>query len=87
MWWESVACRGETFRAPHHTITATALIGGGAQIPRPGECSLSHGSILFLDELPEFSWHVLEYCSSRWNQGLLRLDDLSRFLTFLLSFC
>jgi magnesium chelatase family protein len=47
------------YRAPHHTIADAGLIGGG-QVPMPGEVSLTHNGVLFIDKLPEFRRHVLE---------------------------
>jgi magnesium chelatase family protein len=57
-------------RAPHHTISDVGLIGGG-QVPRPGEVSLAHNGMLFLDELPEFRRHVLEVVRPPLEENLI----------------
>jgi magnesium chelatase family protein len=58
------------FRAPHHTISDVGLIGGG-QVPRPGEVSLAHHGILFLDELPECRRHIMEVLRQPLEESLI----------------
>ncbi|AGF79758.1 Mg chelatase-related protein [Desulfocapsa sulfexigens DSM 10523] len=69
------------FRAPHHTISDAGLIGGG-QHPRPGEVSLAHNGVLFLDELPEFKKHVLEVLRQPLEAGDVSIARAQQTLKF-----
>jgi len=73
--------RARPFRAPHHTISDVALVGGGT-LPRPGELSLAHGGVLFLDEMPEFERRALEVLRQPLEEGVIRIARAARAVEF-----
>ncbi len=74
------------FRAPHHTISDAALLGGGSGAPRPGEVSLAHNGLLFLDELPEFHRNVLELLRQPLEERSVTIARSNVTLSFPASF-
>jgi predicted ATPase with chaperone activity len=83
--YKLISTRERPFRAPHHTISHAGLVGGG-KVPRPGEISLAHRSVLFLDELPEFDERSLESRRRPLENHMVTISRASGTLTFPANF-
>ena len=79
--FDSSRWRVRPYRAPHHTASAVAIVGGGSH-PRPGEISLAHRGVLFLDELPEWERRVLEVLREPMESGVVQISRAARQSTF-----
>ena len=73
------------YRAPHHTISSSSLVGGG-RIPKPGEISLAHNGVLFLDELPEFNKSTLEVLRGPLEDRIVTISRINASLTYPCNF-
>ena len=78
--------KNRPFRTPHHTATTVSLCGGGSKAVRPGEISLAHGGVLFLDELPEYKRSSLESLRQPLEDGVITISRSSGTITYPASF-